>query len=54
MLVVISSGFQKKTQEIPPGEILKAEKLRKLWLKYRNRYTGAQQDSDVILKELGL
>ncbi len=33
MLIVITSGFQKKTQETPPGEITRAELLRKLWLK---------------------
>jgi phage-related protein len=37
MLVVITSGFQKKTQETPPAEIARAEQLRKLWMKYRNR-----------------
>ena len=30
MLIVITSGFQKKTQETPPGEITRAEQLRKL------------------------
>jgi len=28
MLVVIASGFQKKTQETPPAEITRAEQLR--------------------------
>src|ERR1700747_3930399 len=54
MLIVITSGFQKKTQQTPPGEIAKAEQLRKLWMKYRNRYTGSQKERDAILKELGL
>ena len=54
MLVVITSGFQKKTEQTPPGEIAKAEKLRKLWMKYRNRYTGPQREREAILKELGL
>jgi phage-related protein len=54
MLIVITSGFQKKTQETPPGEIARAEQLRKLWMKYRNRYTGSQKEKDAILKELGL
>jgi phage-related protein len=40
-LIVITSGFQKKTQETPPTEITRAEQLRKLWMKYRNRYTIA-------------
>ncbi len=30
MLIVITSGFQKKTEQAPPGEIAKAEKLRRL------------------------
>jgi phage-related protein len=54
MLVVITSGFQKKTQETPPAEITRAEQLRKLWMKYRNRYTGSQREREAILKELGL
>jgi phage-related protein len=54
MLIVITSGFQKKTQETPPGEIARAEQLRKLWLKYQNRYTGSQKEREAILKELGL
>ena len=43
MLIVITSGFQKETQETPPGEITRAEQLRKLWMKYRNRYTGRRR-----------
>jgi phage-related protein len=54
MLIVITSGFQKKTQETPPVEITRAEQLRKLWMKYRNRYTGSQKEREAILKELGL
>lgn len=54
MLVVITSGFQKKTQETPPVEITRAEQLRKLWMKYRNRYTGSQREREAILKEFGL
>ena len=34
-------------------EITKAEQLRKLWMKYRNRYTGSQKEREAILKELG-
>ncbi len=49
-----ASGFQKKTQETPPSEITRAEQLRKLWMKYRNRYTGSQKEREAILKELGL
>ena len=54
MLIVITSGFQKKTQETRPGEIVRAEQLRKLWMKYRNRYTGSQKEREAILKELGI
>lgn len=54
MLIVITSGFQKKTEQTPPGEIAKAEKLRRLWLIYRNQYRGSQREREAILKELGL
>ena len=54
MLIVITSGFQKKTERTPQGEITRAEQLRKLWMKYRNRYTGSQKEREAILKELGL
>lgn len=53
MSIVITSGFQKKTEQTPPGEIARAEHLRKLWVKYRNHYTGSQKDREAILKELG-
>lgn len=53
MLIVITSGFQKKTEQTPPGEITRAEQLRKLWMKHRNRYTGSQKEREAILKELG-
>jgi hypothetical protein len=54
MVIVITSGFQKKTQQTPPGEITKAEQLRKLWMKYRNHCVGSQKEREAILKELGL
>ncbi|MGB6482997.1 MAG: type II toxin-antitoxin system RelE/ParE family toxin [Candidatus Acidiferrales bacterium] len=54
MLIVITSGFQKKTEQTPPAEIARAEQLRKLWMKHRNRYTGSQKEREAILKELGL
>jgi phage-related protein len=54
MLIVITSGFQKKTQQTPPAEITRAEQLKKLWMKYRNRYTGSQKEREAIVKELGL
>ena len=53
-LIVITSGFQKKSEHTPPNENLKAEKLRRVWLKYRNRYTGSKAETDTILRELGL
>jgi hypothetical protein len=53
-LIVIASGFQKKTQGTPPAEITRAELLRRLWMKYRNRYTGLQKEREAILEELGL
>jgi len=54
MLIVITSGFQKKTEQTPPGEVTRADQLRKLWVKYRNRYTGSQKEKEAILKEVGL
>jgi phage-related protein len=54
MLIVITSGFQKKTQGTPPAEIARAEQLRTLWMKHRNRYTGSQKEREAILRELGL
>ena len=54
MLIVITSGFQKKTQETPTAEITRSEQLRKLWMKYRNRYTGSPKEREAILKELEL
>jgi len=44
MLIVVTSGFQKKSQETPPSEIARAGELRRLWLEYRNRYPGRQRD----------
>lgn len=51
MLIVITSGFQKKSQETPPAEIARAERLRKLWLKYRNRYPESPKEREAIEKE---
>jgi phage-related protein len=53
MLIVVASGFQKKTDRTPPAEIARAEQLRKLWIKWRNRYSGTQKEREAILKELG-
>ncbi|HXY24288.1 MAG TPA: type II toxin-antitoxin system RelE/ParE family toxin [Candidatus Acidoferrum sp.] len=54
MLIVITSGFQKKTEQTPPAEITRADRLRKLWVKYRNHYAGSQKEREAILKEFGL
>jgi phage-related protein len=48
MLIVIASGFQKKAQETPPAEIARAERLRELWLKYRNRYPASSKEREAI------
>ncbi len=53
-LIVITSGLQKKTEQTPPSEIAKAERLRKLWLRYRNRYPVSQQDREALAKEWGI
>lgn len=53
MVIVITSGFQKKAEQTPAAELTRAEQLRKLWMKYRNRYVGSQKERDAILKELG-
>lgn len=52
-LIVITSGFQKKTEQTPQAEIVRADQLRKLWIKYRNHYAGSQKEREAILKELG-
>lgn len=54
MLIVITSGFQKKIRQTPPREIVRAERLRKLWLTYRNRYPALQKERETIQKEMGL
>jgi hypothetical protein len=51
MLIVITSGFQKKTEKTPVAEVLRAEQLRALWLKHRNRYTGSQADKEAFRRE---
>ena len=51
MLIVITSGFQKMSQETPPAEIARAERLRKLWLKYRNHYPETHKEREAIQKE---
>ena len=52
MLMVITSGFQKKTEQTPPSEIGRAEQLRTLWMKYRNHYTGSREEKQAILNRL--
>lgn len=52
--IVLTSGFQKQTQKTPQGEITRAERLRSLWLKYRNNYPAPDADRRRIQKEAGL
>ncbi len=54
MIIVITSGFQKKTEQTPHSEIARAGQLRKIWMKYRNQYPDSQKDREAIIKELGL
>src|ERR1700723_417109 len=44
MLIVITSGFQKKTEQTPPAEIAKAEQLKKIWIKHRNHYPASSKE----------
>lgn len=53
-LVVITSGFQKKAEQTPPAEIARAERLRRLWLKYHNQYPVSQRERDALAKEWGI
>ena len=53
-LIVITSGFQKKTQETPPPEIARAERLRSLWLQFKNRYPDSRRERAAIQKEFGI
>ena len=50
-IIVITSGFQKKTDLAPSVEINRAEEIRKLWLKYRNVYPGSEKEREAIGKE---
>ena len=52
MLIVITSGFQKRTEQTPPAEIARAERLRGLWLRYRNRYPESNEERQRILREV--
>ncbi|MGC2294839.1 MAG: type II toxin-antitoxin system RelE/ParE family toxin [Candidatus Acidiferrales bacterium] len=51
MRIIILSGFQKKTDRTPPAEIAKAEQLRQIWMKHRNRYPRSSKERDAIQKE---
>jgi phage-related protein len=51
-LIVLTSGFQKKQQRTPVGEIRRAERLREIWMRYRNDYPEAQDERDAILREV--
>ncbi len=53
-LIVVTSGFQKRSQETPVGELRRAERLRSLWLRYRNRYPESKSVRERILRETGL
>ncbi|MGB2639617.1 MAG: type II toxin-antitoxin system RelE/ParE family toxin [Candidatus Acidiferrum sp.] len=53
-LVVITSGFQEKTEQTPAAEIARAERLRGLWLKYRNRYPISVKEREAVIKEWGI
>lgn len=46
--------FELRVKETPPAEITRAEQLRQLWMRYRNRYTGSQREREAIVKEWGL
>ncbi|MDE6340962.1 MAG: type II toxin-antitoxin system RelE/ParE family toxin [Muribaculaceae bacterium] len=39
-MVVLFSGFQKKTQKTPPGEIARAERIMKEYYNERNEVNG--------------
>ena len=54
MLIVITSGFQKKTEQTPRNELARADILSRVWMKHRNHYTGSQNEKETILKEFGL
>lgn len=53
-MILVTSGFQKKTQRTPPGEIARAEKLRLLWLKYQNEYPDSTTERERIQKQEGI
>ena len=52
--IVITSGFQKKTEQTPAGEVARAERLKALWLRYRNNYPGSREERERIARHAGL
>ena len=53
-LIVVTSAFQKKSERTPCAEIERAERLRKLWLKYSNDYPESPVERNRIPREHGL
>lgn len=53
-LIVLTSGFQKQTRKTPVGEISRAERLRSLWVRYRNSYPASAIVREKIQREAGL
>ena len=53
-VIVVTSVFQKRTEQIPWVEIERAEALRKVWLKYRNNYPKSAEQRAQISREHGL
>jgi len=53
-LIVVTSAFQKKSERTPWAEIERAERLRKLWLKYSNDYPESPVERNRIPREHGL
>jgi hypothetical protein len=47
-------GFSEKDRTDSANRDREAIELRRLWMKYRNHYTGSQKEREAILKELGL
>lgn len=54
MLIVITSGFQKKTEQTPAAELERAERLRALWLRYRNKYPESRKEREKITRREGI
>jgi len=54
MLIVITSGFQKKTEQTPATELEQAERLRALWLRYRNKYPESRKERERITRSAGI